>query len=175
MPRRLRTDPVFWPPDECLHALHTWVKTHGRVPSCNGDWRRAGQGHPSGRTCERNFGSWDDFIRAGGYKPNTAGMPAYWTKERVRDWLLDEFFRRGGEWPTVPELRRASHCDRPGYCTILRLFGNYTKAKRYAGWAAECSGCTQPLGRDARGSQRFCSVKCRNRFYKSRPACQAQP
>jgi hypothetical protein len=163
MAPRKHGNPIFWTKEECLRSLYAWVRAHGHVPSENTDWRNAGPNHPSGTTCRRHFGSWSRFIRVAGLDPQTAGMKPYWTKDLVADWLLDHLMA-AGRWPTVPELRRTAAFARPSYCTITRLFGSYTKAKRYAGWSGRCEQCNKPLGQKARGSQRFCTRLCRDHY-----------
>ena len=151
-----------------LACLHQWVQEHGYVPSSATDWKRGAYGRPSAHACIVRFGSWSTFIRTAGYEPRRGGGASfcdkivegrrvYWTKDTVAEWFLD-YLLAYGEWPQSGSSRKATEARRPSYTTVIRLFGSWVEAKRYAGWEGGCLHCGAPVWRSF---QKFCSDRCK--------------
>lgn len=75
-----------------LAALHRWVAEHGAPPASN-DWKRASETHPNRRSVIDRFGSWEAYLRAGGYHDDADALAVRRDKRlapsRTPDELID--------------------------------------------------------------------------------------
>ena len=111
------------PRKDLLDALEDLAETLERVPRVN-DMRHKGRYSPSAYQDE--FGSWNNALRAGGFRLNQ--------EQDIDDRILIAYIDRlaeGDEPPTSEEMR-----EKGKYCisTYVRAFGRWNNALREAGY-----------------------------------------
>ena len=130
---------TLWSREEMLEGLAAWVAEHGRTPTML-DWKRAGYGHPNGRTASRRFGSWEKFLEAGGRRVAEGKTPRrhdryapWWTPERIAEAMLDWLLVHG-RWPKMSDWHHADPDGRwPNEGQARDVCGGWRKAQLLAG------------------------------------------
>ena len=128
-----------WTRQEALEAIVRWSEVEGRAPTSS-EWQSGGRGSrrwsrqypswPTVREVQRLFGSWNQALRAAGFKPV---QPIGVTKEDVTAALRDAYrelgdglsYLRYGTWATANQ--------RPSIAPIVRHFGTFNRARQAAG------------------------------------------
>ena len=63
----------LWTREAIIYAIDLWHRQHLETPSVE-DWATAGENHPTYVTVMRRFGSWNNAIRAAGFRPRPPGV-----------------------------------------------------------------------------------------------------
>lgn len=141
----------IWTAEAIVTAAQLWTETHGAPPKMS-DWHRGTPDHPSDAVVRRVFRYWNHMLEAADLPVRKAGGGHYkWTRDSIAEAMLDHLLRTG-RWPTSSGwASSAAGTGRPAQATVLRFFGTWNAAKRYAGWdeirngvsraVAPCSGC----------------------------------
>jgi hypothetical protein len=79
-----------WNKPAILLAIVRHHHETGTTPTAR-QWRSAGKTHPSAQTVREHFGSWDEAIRAAGFKPRGVGRPKGTTGRRLEKRDLSAF------------------------------------------------------------------------------------
>lgn len=165
-----QTASLLWTRERIIAALHEFAAEHGRAPFAK-EWRVASPRYPNAQTVERRFGSWNAGLEAAGLETRPAYAVPRWTKDEIANAMLDELVRTG-RWPRLRDWQKVSDDKRPTATTVIRAFGTWTAAKRYAGWDERqssrpiergCKGCGADLESRTMGC-RHCSDRHRNRL-----------
>lgn len=120
-----------WSPQRAIDCLLQHAE--GGKPPTADEWRFTNGGaNPARGTVLSMFGSWSNYFRAAGLKPRRACRQYTWTKQMTAAAMLDFLFANG-RWPTSPEWRFA-HPTHPCSSAVIKHFGSWQAAKRYAGW-----------------------------------------
>lgn len=119
-----------------VDALHAWVENHGQLPRSS-EWKHGTPDHPPHSMVTGVFGRWNNLIQAAGYTPFKSGQRP-WTKDDIAAAMLDEVLSTG-KWPVGNNWKYRRVEGRPCYETVIRHFGSWDAAKRYAGWTGERS------------------------------------
>jgi Homing endonuclease associated repeat len=61
-----------WTRESIIYAIDLWHRRNLRTPTVN-EWVQAGEDHPCFVTVKRVFGSWNEAMRAGGFRPRPRG------------------------------------------------------------------------------------------------------
>lgn len=150
-PRESREACLVWTAEKILDTLRAFGAEHGRPPYAD-EWRAATPTTPNAFTLARRFGSWNAALEAAGLTPRRAGSPVRWTKDAIANAMLD-WLLVNGRWPTCKDWAPGTANEKhPTQSTVLRRFGTWKAAKRYAGWSpesrvklrvvnAQCAGC----------------------------------
>jgi len=121
-----------WTPEAMIAAAQSEYERTGFAPR-PWSWRRATPEHPAEANVRRVFGHFRNLLTAAGLEPRFARRTgSSWLREDVIAAMLDWVLARG-EWPKMRDWSR-SEDGHPHYMTALRFFGNWTNAKRAAGW-----------------------------------------
>ena len=62
---------TYWTRARVVRALRLWVLEHGTLPTQT-EWRASSPEYPNWGTVRDRFGSWNEGIRAAGFKPRIA-------------------------------------------------------------------------------------------------------
>jgi hypothetical protein len=126
---------ITWSPRAIVEAAIRWSDEHG-YPPITGDWETATPANPSHSTVEGVFGpcGWNRMLLAAGLPLRVRRGSLRWTKDTIAEAMLDELLRTG-KWPVAWRWeKRAGDWSRPCTATVLRVFGTWAAAKKYAGW-----------------------------------------
>lgn len=72
-PGRGRGSTLIWPRERIIAAMKEWAKRNGRPPTAP-EWVQSGPDHPSVRSVQYQFGSWNAGIQAAGFEPMKPGQ-----------------------------------------------------------------------------------------------------
>jgi Homing endonuclease associated repeat/Recombinase zinc beta ribbon domain len=120
-----RHDP--WKRAEVISALQAWARRHGRAPAST-EWVHAQTKHPCADTVRKEFGSWEDALRAAALAipPRTPQPARRWRREEIVD-ALRAWAASSGRAPSGPDwIRTAS--GRPCTGTVYKYFGSWGAA-----------------------------------------------
>lgn len=143
-PPRQRHRP--WSRPEALTSLRSWARRHGRSPR-SGEWIRASPGRPCSATIRREFGRWEQALRAAGLEvpPIRPRQSSPWPRERIiqalRDWSAAQ-----GRAPFAPDWVRSAP-EHPCTATVYKYFGTWAAGLGAAGRLRE--QCRASQGFDA--------------------------
>lgn len=133
---------ITWSPRKIVQAARAFTLENGRVPGAP-DWKVGTADHPAQTSVCNMFGSWNRMLAAAGLEERSRfERPAIWTREMVRDALLDHLAAHGRwpkwrDWCTGKPGGRDS-LTRPSSFTVRKLFGSWSAAIAFA------SGETDP-------------------------------
>lgn len=108
--------------DELIEYIHEYVDEHGHVPTMDA----MGGDRPSQTAFITHFGTWNNAIRAAGFRPNRQTF----TDEDLLSWIetfVDEFDR-------LPYREELGNWPGPSATTYHRRFGSWTEAVEAAGY-----------------------------------------
>ena len=66
--------PLYWTKERVIEAVKAWHAEHGKAPTSD-EWTRAAPEHPSRRTVDRRFGTWNAGMLASGMPALPVGRP----------------------------------------------------------------------------------------------------
>ncbi|MCA1700717.1 MAG: hypothetical protein LC790_18160, partial [Actinobacteria bacterium] len=129
-----------WTPEQIIAALQRFRAERGRPPRAHDLRRRAvtAEGYPSASATQRAFGTFSNAVRSAGLHP---GNPPPVSGDDALQ-ALRRFHEENGRYPTAAQWRRAAL--RPGATTIIRRFGQWSRAIAAAKGHAEHSTPATP-------------------------------
>jgi DNA invertase Pin-like site-specific DNA recombinase len=121
-----------WTRLEVIAALQEWARRHGHAPAGT-EWVRAGTKHPCAHTVRKEFGCWEDALRAAALAvPTRAPQPARsWRGQEIVE-ALRAWAASNGRAPSGPDWIRAAS-GRPCTGTVYKHFGRWGAALEAAG------------------------------------------
>lgn len=129
----------LWPPAAIIEAAQRWEEKHGKPPRA-AQWSAGTPEHPAKTTVVQVFGRWNTMIAAAGFNVYHKGQREYWTRDEMAAVMLDHLLREG-RWPGYRQwqVTRKDGEDRPSASSVVRKFGSWDAAKRYAGFTVTAS------------------------------------
>jgi hypothetical protein len=113
-----------WRQTEVIAALRAWARRHGRAPAST-EWVHAGSKHPCAHTVRKEFGRWENALRAAALVVPTRApqLGRSWRREQIVD-ALRAWTASNGRAPSGPDWIRAAE-GRPCTGTVYKRFGNW--------------------------------------------------
>lgn len=125
-----RTRRESWSRDTIADAARRWRDRNGRPPWAD-DWQFTGLDHPCYTTVYLYFGTWRQMLTHARMYPANRKR---WTKQEIATAML-EWLLSTGSWPTYEDWSQgANGVERPSASTVVKMFGRWTAAKKFAGW-----------------------------------------